>query len=283
MSRQHADVRDLLPLYALGALEGTEDCEVVCSHLATGCPDCAAELASHARAASALPAALPPIAPRADVRAALEKKLAAAPRAPGADVIPLDAARRGATGGKRVSWVWAAAASAAAAAAFVAAVNLREQLRWERRQHVIDATEIADLGAELSRANRALAKDEALLEAIGNGDATVFALGATKDQTGTGHIVWNKKDRTWTLLASGMKPLSKDQVYELWFIEDGKDPRSAVRFEPDKNGFVRQTVTLPADMLIAANVKPTGAITLEPRADSDPKPSGIIVIAGKAG
>lgn len=271
---EHAQLRELLPLYVLGALEGTDDCDLVCAHLATGCAECAQELADHARTAGRLAEALPPVAPRPDVRAALEKRLAAT--APASSVTSL--ASRRASHRHRPSWPWVVVPAAVAAAAIVAAVNLNEQLRWERNRHWDDAKEIADLSADKDRLAREIAKNDALTQALATGEATVIALGpAAAGQTGTGHLIWNKKDRTWTLLASGMKPLAPDQVYELWFIKNGADPRSAVRFQPDAQGIVRQTVAVPADMPAID----LAAVTLEPRKNDDPKPSGTLVIAGK--
>jgi len=269
---EHARLRELLPLYVLGALEGSDECDVVCAHLATGCPECAVELAEHARVAAAMPEVLAPIAPRATVRAALEKKLADAPKVV---AMHTPAIRRAET---RLSWVWVALPTAAAAAAIIAAVNLNEQLRWEKNRHWEDAKEITDLSVEMAALQKEIAKNDALANALATGDAQVIALGpAAAGQTGTGHVIWNKKDRTWTLLASGMKPLDKDQVYELWFIKNGADPRSAIRFEPDAKGVVRQTIAVPADMPQID----LAAVTLEPKKNDDPKPSSTLVIAGK--
>lgn len=267
----HAQVKELLPLYVLGALEGTDDCDLVCAHLATGCAECAAEMAEHAAVAAAVAGSLPAVAPRPEVRAALEKRLG--DRKPG-NVLPLAARKPRA----QVAWPWVVVPTAVAAAALIAAVNLNEQLRWERARHWEDAKEIADLGADKDRLAKEIAKNDALTEALARGEATVIALApAGEGQTGSGHVIWNKRDRTWTLLASGMKPLTPEQVYELWFIKNGADPRSAVRFAPGPDGVVRQTIKVPDDMPAID----LAAITLEPRKNDDPKPSGTLVIAGK--
>lgn len=268
---EHAQVQQLLPLYVLGALDETEDCELVCAHLATGCVACAQELSEHARTAAHLADALPPVAPRPEARLALEKRLAAAEPAAVTSL-----ATRRVLG--RPSWPWVVVPAAVAAAALIAAFNLNEQLRWERNRHWDDAKEIADLSAEKDHLAREIAKNDALTGALATGEARVIELApASAGQTGAGHLIWNKKDRTWTLLASGMKPLSPDQVYELWFIRNGADPRSAIRFQPGPDGIVRQTVAVPAD-LPAIDL---AAVTLEPRKNDDPKPSGTMVIAGK--
>lgn len=275
MNATHAQVKELLPLYVLGALEGTEDCDAVCSHLATGCPECTAELAEHAGVAAAVAGALPPIEPRADVRAALEKRLDGTVKS---KIVSIDAARDKKKARTHVAWPWVVVPAAAAAAAIAIAINLNEQLRWERNRHFDDAKEIANLSADKDRLAREIAKNDALTDALARGEAQVIALGpAGEGQTGSGHVIWNKRDRTWTLLASGMKPLSPEQVYELWFIKNGTDPRSAVRFSPGADGIVRQTIKVPDDMPAID----LAAVTLEPRKNDDPKPSGTLVIAGK--
>ena len=272
---EHAQMRELLPLYALGALEGTSECELVCAHLATGCPDCAAELAEHARAASALPAALAPVAPRPQLREAIAKRIAATPQdatvVSGSNVVSLASRRR------PTAWVPAVIAASVAALAIFAAYDRHDQLRRERVLYYRDAKTIADSTAEIARLRQEISKDEATFLELASGDAVVFPLKAQKDQTGAGHVIWNRKARTWTLIASGMKPLDAGQIYELWFIEAGKDPVAAVKFVPDERGLVRQTVHIPPTM----QKIDVAAVTLEPRPDPDPeKPSATIVIAG---
>ncbi len=268
---EHAQIRELLPLYALGALEGSDECDVVCSHLATGCPECTAELAEHARVATRLGDALAPVEPRPDVRAALAKTLAASPRVKEAKVIPIKAVR------SKPAWPWIGIPTAAAAAWMVAAVNQNQQLSWAPHRPRGDAKEIATLTADLARVRRALADDEEITTALAKGVAQVIELAPSKGETGSGVVIWDKKAKTWTLLASGMKPLTQDQVYELWFVRaDLKDVRSAVRFEAGPDGLVRQTVSVPAGMQIDL-----AAITVEPKANDAPGPTMPPIIAGK--
>src|SRR5574341_753237 len=71
----HDEVRELLPLFALGTLAGSEDCDLVCSHFSTGCPTCAEELAGYTRTAATISEALPAATPSPKTRAALEATL----------------------------------------------------------------------------------------------------------------------------------------------------------------------------------------------------------------
>ena len=111
----HDEFRDLVPLYALGALDG-EDLARFQDHLA-GCDDCRRQLREHERAAAELAASLPPVRPSPELRA---RVLAAA----------------GAPRPNRVMRIVAGIAAAAAAVLLVAVINLRNDL--ERAQEDLE-------------------------------------------------------------------------------------------------------------------------------------------------
>jgi anti-sigma-K factor RskA len=73
------DCRDLLQEYALGVLD-TAEAGQVRSHLATGCPQCAAALAEAEVVMAHLPLALPPVAPPPAIREQLMRRIAAEPQ-----------------------------------------------------------------------------------------------------------------------------------------------------------------------------------------------------------
>src|SRR5262245_32824844 len=70
------EIRDLLPLHSLGALEESEAAKVR-EHLASGCPGCAAELAAFAEAQASMPFALERQEPSAMVKARLMARVRA--------------------------------------------------------------------------------------------------------------------------------------------------------------------------------------------------------------
>ena len=173
----------------------------------------------------------------------------------------------------RTGWGWIAVFAAITAAAIVAAVNLREQLRWEQNRHFEDAKQIANLSAALESAN---ARDRALAGARATGEATILPLVSSAGGA-AGHLVWNGKERTVTLLASGLEPLGAGAAYELWLTpEDGAAPRSVARLEPEPDGLVRHSVRLP-DLQRVEHV----AVTVEPAGDDAPGPSGRVVLANR--
>ena len=67
--------KDLLSLYAAGALDGREQTELL-EHLDSGCPRCAGELAEARALLAHLPLTLEPVAPSAAVRERLLRRIA---------------------------------------------------------------------------------------------------------------------------------------------------------------------------------------------------------------
>lgn len=274
----HAAVRDLLPLFVLGALDGSADCEAVCAHLATGCPACAEELAAFARTSAKLPEALAPVAPRPAAREKLAAALAKTPQAAPSNVVAL---RRGPSPMR--GWTTAAIAASVAALAMVAAVRSSDELRREKEWHFTAEKRLADADLHAKDLEERLAQDRESMLALANGTAKVFALAPQPGETGSARVVWDTSARKWVLFASGLKPAAAGkEAYELWFIQQDKKGNltkiSAGKFTADANGFVRYETSLPANL---ASVE-LGAITREPIPDPDAvNPSGPIVLLGK--
>lgn len=274
----HEAIRELLPLYVLGALEGAEECEVVCGHLATGCLGCTEELARMARATSAIGGTLASVAPSPALRGRLEQSLRTSPRENAAEnVIPI-----GSRSSALPRWVFSAAA-AIAIAATAYSLSQADELRREREQRwglEKYVTRLEDRQQQLQK--DATLGREALAE-IAAGEATVFAItSADGSAAGTGRILWNKKKRQWTLIAQDLPSLPEDKAYELWFITgDQKEAIAGGKFRPDESGLVRYTASLPPgrqDLVI-------GAVTLEPAIESPEdaaKPAAKPFLVGKA-
>jgi hypothetical protein len=76
----HDDLRDLVPIYALDALDGDEELEIR-SHL-EACQSCRLLLESHVQAAASLALAAEPVPPPAALRSRLMTAVASTPQAP---------------------------------------------------------------------------------------------------------------------------------------------------------------------------------------------------------
>lgn len=280
----HGAVRELLPLFALGALEGSSECDAVCAHLASGCAACAEELASYSRTAGALPIALPAETPRPGVRERLEAKLKTVtqtvPQPHGDNVLAFPKRRDRGT----PRWAFAAAAGLAGVGLVFGATTWREleaekQARWEAEKIASAQTvELFEVRAERNATKAILAK-------LSKTDVKVFEIAATDPKSkASGRIVWDKGDRKWTLVAQNLPELASDKVFELWFIKDLGKPtqriESAGRFRKGVDPVVLHSVTLPAGM----DAIDLGAITIEPAAETGPdlgKPTMPPIMAGK--
>src|ERR1700704_2952098 len=76
----HDEIRDLVPIYALDALDGDEELEVR-SHL-EACQPCRLLLESHVQAAASLALAAEPVTPPAALRSRLMTAVASSSQAP---------------------------------------------------------------------------------------------------------------------------------------------------------------------------------------------------------
>lgn len=80
---------------------------------------------------------------------------------------------------------------------------------------------------------------------------------------GTATLVWSGEMAQAALIAEGMKPLSDDQVYELWYINDGV-PRPAGTFTVGEDGSVSQVLEgdMQAGDLVGVTIEPAGGSEL---------------------
>jgi anti-sigma-K factor RskA len=89
-----------------------------------------------------------------------------------------------------------------------------------------------------------------------------FPVQGQGDMTGaTGVILFDPNSREAVLVASGLKPLPPDRVYELWLLphQQGAAPVPAGVFTPDPTGKARHTARAPSEMKDYAGV----AVTVE--------------------
>jgi anti-sigma-K factor RskA len=263
---------DLLPAYALGALDG-DDLRELAAHLAGGCERCSALLAGWRAEVEALAAAVEPVAPMPATRQRLLEAIAVPSGARVAEFrAPASPARvRGS------NWGWLAAAAAAAFAiwAGVSRQNLREELvavARERDASVLRAeqssAELAATREELTR----LARESGVLASPGLQTTVLAGLGSIPQAAGQALV--NPDTRTAVFHAFRLPPAPAGRSYQLWFIAGGK-PVSAGVFEADSEGH---------GSLVVENVAPIGeiqawAVTVEPDGGVA-QPTGEMVLKG---
>jgi anti-sigma-K factor RskA len=279
------DIREDLPLYALGSLEPEERAAVEAALAAD--PTLAAELREWTELVGLMALDAPDAAAAgtpapAHLRGRLLSRLhpTAAPVA--------KVARR------RFSWQ---VPLAAAAALLLATLGYREiGFRAERvrtgetlaaLQRALSARE-----GELATANATLAKQErdvaglrAALAAAEESSAilqqrglTLVSLKETKDSPpAQGHILLSPPSGRALFYAFGLPKVADDKVYELWWITEKEGPVRAAIFQPDAEGVGRVDATLPEGV----GALQAAAVTVE-AAGGVPKPQGQMVLLGNA-
>lgn len=247
-------------VYALGALEGEELAQFE-AHLATECAICAARVHETREALTALPEALPRMAPSPALRTRVLERIAAE-RPPAAAPVALRPARRP----SRAIW-WAGWAGLAAAAVLLVVVNA--ELKTTRRELRTLQGRLATLQAELSQ------REEAL-RFLADPNVRYVSLGGLKPSPqASAWLLWNPGTRQGLLLARGLPAAPPGHAYELWAIA-GAEPVSAGVFSVDAGGRALLRLSpLPADHAFDAF-----AVTLEP-VPGVPKPTGPMHLLGK--
>jgi anti-sigma-K factor RskA len=256
----HPELRDMLGLYALGALEG-EDAAALEAHL-RDCRTCLEELGDLQEAAAELARAARPISPSVEVTRRIldatrsEPQLAAvrppAERPPGRVRAPL---RLGVPRPRR-RLLPVAARIAVAAVIVVLVVSQIDLLR------------------RLDRALSMLARGRELIEFIASPEVTTVPLVATEAMPGgRAFVAYGRRSGRVVLFAFNLPRPPADQVYQLWVIAEGVRP--GLVFSPDARG-----ATLLHDQWSPEQRQPPlFAITLEPSTGAR-EPTGEILLLG---
>ncbi|HEY6320505.1 MAG TPA: anti-sigma factor [Thermoanaerobaculia bacterium] len=295
---------ELLPAYALGALDGDELRELA-AHLAAGCPACegelrrlAAEVEDLAAAATELPESLAAEAP--EILGGVKRRLLAelprqprlqqlaevaelAPAPPAAYPSPpahgVRSGRPGRSGPSGRRWLpLAAAAVLALVAAWGVVRQARmgaeiERLRGESRQLVARAETLERRAAQAQAESQRLARTISILAAPGVQSVRLAGMGTSHAAAGRTYV--DAADRRAVFYASGLPALGPDKTYQLWYLDDQDHPTSAGVFEVDAHGKAALVVdqSLPVERIQA------WAVTIEPRGGR-PQPTGPMALAG---
>jgi hypothetical protein len=241
----HDELRRLVPIYALDALEGDEELEVR-SHLEV-CPICRDALEAHVQAAGTLALAVEPVQPPPDMRRRLLEAVTETEQADPAGPRPA-AARRP-----------------------------RRVVRWEQVVAIFSAAAVLALGVftyslaqRLSTRDRQLARQNQVIVGLSSPlILTVPMVASGSAVKATGNIYVAADHRSAGLVATGLSDPGK-RIYQLWLIVDNQ-PTPLEPFRPDPNGI--------ALVPIQGNLAPMQgmAVTLEQRPNL-PKPHGDMVL-----
>jgi anti-sigma-K factor RskA len=286
----HDRLKELLPLEALGALDG-EDARAMAAHLAEGCDECQAELRSLREALAAYAIGVTGAGSADRIWQRVERRLAndaaqvvtAVSDRPASRVTDRPT-RQGVTRAWRVA---AVAASAAAILLAVMSTNYSKQIEVLRQddaaRFIALDRQTRELASQLEDRNRELAtlRDQVsvngqLTQAVLAPDARIIRLGPLAPAPDAAGLVAIAPASNHAVLhVAGLPPAPPGKEYELWWIGSKSGPVKAALFAPAAQGDATVASTLPpaGEQLLAS------AVTLEPAGGVD-KPTGAMYLKG---
>jgi anti-sigma-K factor RskA len=270
---------DFAAAYALGALDGNELLEFE-AHLKSGCPICAAEVASMMAASSRLPAALPPVPPPPALRQRVLGAVHASARAKGqVDARTEGLLAQGAAHPARRPWLTWGLTFAVIVMIVVFSMSYNSLLNTliEKNETITgQQTKITALTDELQR------KTE-ILKVLESRRIDVVTMDGLKvNPVGFGKIIWDPDKKVAILQVSNMPKVPKDKDYQLWVIKQ-KDPTpiSAGVFAVENEGETENYFKVQPLAVVERNEIDAFAVTLEPKGGV-PAPTGEMYLLGKA-
>ncbi len=264
------DRKELLALYALGALDG-DDLIVAEACVAEGNPSDLADLRAYENVTGLLGWAATPVQPPVRLRPKVvaeigDRSPAPIPFRPRTEPVASTPPSRFGAFAAFVSL--AAAATIAAIFLGLALYRSSSELEATVRQLAAARAAEAQQRQDLERANRLLGvtQDPALKV------TRLTATGAAPEPSIDVH--WHPEQKTGVLVARNLPKVEPNRTYELWLI-DGSAPIPAGTFNTDANG----TAIVEIQRLTAAGEPKKFAITVEP-AGGSPAPTGEIRLVG---
>jgi anti-sigma-K factor RskA len=275
MAAPHSTRHDeLLPAYALGALDGGELRELE-EHLAAGCAECGRQLAVWQGDLEELASSVPPLAPSAETRRRILRL--AGPAAGNAPNTPLPFPAPEVRRPRVPRWLGLAAAALIALVIWggVRQARLSQEAGRLRADRDRLAQQVAALDrriAEVQGDNKRLAETLSLITAPGARSVQLAGLGSSPGAAG--HTFVNPRERKAIFYAFDLPALAPGKTYQLWWIAAGR-PVPAGTFGVDEHGSARILV----DKVENVDEIQAWAVTVEP-AGGVPQPTGEMVLKG---
>lgn len=267
----HEELRDLLPAYALGALDA-DDHRDVAAHVAT-CAECTAELASLERVVTNIGLDAEPVTPPASLKGRVLDRIETerATRVSSMERMPVTKAPA-----SRSFWTQGLALAASlvvAVGASLYAWALRSEISVLRGDVAATNEEAAKLRGELVALRRNWVEVTKAMNVLRAPDMLKVDL---KGQTGmpgaSGRAFWSRQAGLM-FTAEGLSALPPDKVYQLWTIK-GTVATGAGTFIPDAGGAAAVTAIVVA----GADQPDAFGVTIEPAGGSNTPTMPIVMV-----
>jgi anti-sigma-K factor RskA len=275
MSTPHSTrFEELLPAYALGALDG-DDLRELEEHLAGGCEECRGQLALWEGDLETLAASIAPVEPSEITRSRVLKLAGGAASAPSTAAAPAVSPDRVPAPARTPAWLGIAALLLLGLAVWglVGQARMAREVRRLAEERDGLSRQVAALSQEVSRIRTESQRAELALQVLAAPGVQSVALAGLEAAPGAaGRTYVNPRSRDALFYAFGLPALPADKTYELWFIAGGK-PVPAGTFAVDPRG----TGSLRVDRVVDPGQIQAWAVTVEPRGGV-PQPTGAMVL-----
>ena len=269
-----AELRELAPLYALGALSAAER-RAVEQHLAEPIAHegCAEAVPDAVEAASLLALALPPVAPPAGGWEALEASLTVESR---------PTRRLAAPPRRDVRRFLEGRALVVGLALLLVAVGGVRVYRWNVEQQRVESVKarmaeqdesLRGCLGELLAMKRQLTLQQMALDLLERPNTQMVSLAVQGKESYRANVILNQADKKAVIIAGALRE-QKDRDYELWIIR-GQEKIPAGLLHGDENG---RAVAEVDSKLLTGGVD-AFAVTIEPEGGGK-SPTGPIVLVG---
>lgn len=235
-------VEELLPGYALGALDDSERGEVE-AHLAV-CDHCATELRTYRNVSDYLARSVPMVEPPERLKAAILKQVQ------GRKTMPVAAPSLTRVDKVRAALMRTAPVWGVVSLMLVIILAVSNLLLWRQMQQVQQTSS--------------------------TGFMTVALTGTDAAPNAIGMIVISHDGRYGTLIVDHLPPLQQDKQYQLWLINGEKRTSGGV-FNVDQDGYGSVWIASPGPLIQFQSF----GITIEP-AGGSPGPTGQKVLGGSS-
>ncbi len=244
------EIRDLLPAYALGALDEPERA-IVQSHLDRN-PELRAEAARYGNVLHGLAVCVPQRTPPAALKTAL---MAQAQRA---------------AASRRVSW-WDRLLDGFLAPAFA----IRAAFAMLILVAGLFAAQAVRLNVQVAHLEREVKERDRLVRILSTGSEQVRLNGTERSPGALATVRFNPGERWAALQASNLPRLPESHIYQLWLVNDAGERWSGATFNTDETGSTTTLVWCPTPMdkivRFGVSIEPAGGST---------KPTGPNVLLG---
>ncbi len=242
------EVKDLGPLYAIGALD-LKAAQAVEDFLRNATPQQKKEVAEWSEVSALLPAALPQPEVPSHLKGLLLKQIAtneyttySSHPTSAAKVLPFQSKRRSTA--QAPQWLLLAAT--------IALVFTSAILAWQN-----------------SKLSGQLGNVQSQLDDLLSPYTRVISMAGVEVPKANAKVLWDTRTQTWKVFVHDLPAPPSDQDYQLWYVTKDAKINAAV-FRTDEKGNRELSLSLPPEAL---NGLAATAVTLEPRGGS-PQPTG---------